>query len=161
MVVAFILIALKANIKLPDQDRTLRQKLARIDWFGSVTLVATVGSLLLAISLKTTEELPWSHPLVWVLFIASAVSGGLFVLVEKYWAPEPIVPLRLLTQRTPLAVAMSNFLVSIVGFSMLYNIPLYFSAVRLQNASQAGLHLLPNSVCTLASLVHATLDLLL
>lgn len=32
------------------------------------------------------------------------------------------------------------------AFSMLYNVPLYFSAVRLQSAANSGLHLLPHSV---------------
>ncbi|KAL0949623.1 hypothetical protein HGRIS_009668 [Hohenbuehelia grisea] len=145
---SFILVAWKVNIELPleiQQESTL-EKLRRIDYLGSATLVGTVGCLLLGFSLKSTEELPWSHPLVYGLLSASVVWGACFIYVERYWAPHPVMPLRLVMQRTPLAVSVSNLLTSMSAFSMLYNIPLYFSAVRLNSSTNSGLHLLPHSV---------------
>ncbi|KAI0786360.1 MFS general substrate transporter [Abortiporus biennis] len=145
---SFFLVILKVNIKLPEEVRnqSLHTKLRRIDFFGSLTLVGTVGCLLLGLSLKSTEELPWSHILIWGLLVASLVFCIFFVLVESYWAPYPVMPMRLVTQRTPLAVSLSNFFGSAAAFSMLYNVPLYFSAVRLNSSTDAGLHLLPHSV---------------
>ncbi|KAI0346735.1 MFS general substrate transporter [Trametopsis cervina] len=145
---SFILVTTKVNIKLPEEieRQPLRLKLQRIDGFGSLTLVGTVGCLLLGLSLKSTEELAWSHPLIWGLLLASAVWCVLFILVESYWAPYPVMPMRLVTQRTPLAVSLSNFFGSMAAFSMLYNVPLYFSAVRLESSTDSGLHLLPHSV---------------
>jgi len=70
----------------------------------------------------------------------------MFIAVEKYVAPYPVMPLRLITQRTPLAVSMSNFFGSMAAFSALYNVPLYFTAVRMYSAANSGLHLLPNSI---------------
>ena len=99
-------------------NQPLYDKLRRIDVMGSITLVGTVGCLLLGFSLKTTEELPWSHPIIYCLFIASAIFGVLFVLVEKYWSPYPVMPLRLITQRTPLAVSVANLFGSMAAFSM-------------------------------------------
>ncbi|KAK0468038.1 vacuolar amino acid permease [Desarmillaria tabescens] len=144
---SFILVSVKVNIQLPYevQNQTLYEKLRRIDGMGSLTLVGTVGCLLLGFSLKTTEEMPWSHPIIYGLFISSAVFGVLFILVEKYWSPYPVMPLRLITQRTPLSVSIANLFGSMSAFSMLYNIPLYFSAVRLYSATDSGLHLLPHS----------------
>ncbi|PBL02216.1 vacuolar amino acid permease [Armillaria gallica] len=128
---SFILVSVKVNIQLPYeiQNQTLYEKLRRIDGMGSLTLV----------------EMPWSHPIIYGLFIASAVFGVLFILVEKYWSPYPVMPLRLITQRTPLSVSIANLFGSMAAFSMLYNIPLYFSAVRLYSATESGLHLLPHS----------------
>ncbi|PCH41423.1 vacuolar amino acid permease [Wolfiporia cocos MD-104 SS10] len=148
LVFSFILVTAKVSIKLPDeiQQQSLRAKIRRIDFFGSFTLVGTVGCLLLGFSLKSTEELPWSHPLIWGLFIASLVWCALFVLVETYWSPYPVMPIRLVKQRTPLAVSMACFFGSVAAFSTLYNVPLYFSAVRLNSSTDAGLHLLPHSV---------------
>ncbi|KAF9045890.1 MFS general substrate transporter [Hymenopellis radicata] len=145
---SFILVATKVNIILPDevQSQPLREKLRRIDVMGSVTLVITVGCLLLGFSLKTTEEMPWSHPVIYSLFIVSGIFLLAFVLVEKYWSPYPVMPLRLVTQRTPLAVSVCNLFGSMAAFSFIYNIPLYFSAVRLYPAAEAGLHLLPHSI---------------
>ncbi|KAJ7507587.1 major facilitator superfamily domain-containing protein [Mycena galericulata] len=142
------LVAWKVNIQLPSdvENQPLSEKLRRIDVLGSLTLVGTVGCLLLGFSLKTTEEIPWSHPLIYSLFCCSAVCGLLFVLVEQYWAPFPVMPLRLITRRTPFSVSMSNLFASMAAFSMLYNVPLYFSAVKLYSAASSGSHLLPHSI---------------
>ncbi len=48
--------------------------------------------------------------------------------------------------RNPAFVALSNWLLSIMAFSVLYNVPLYFSAVKLTSSKVAGSHLIPNSV---------------
>lgn len=124
---SFIVVATKVNIQLPFnvQNQSIADKLRRIDILGSLTLVGTVGCLLLGFSLKTSEELPWSHPLISGLFLASIISCVLFIWVEKYWAPYPVMPLRLMTQRTPLAVSISNLLTSMSAFSMAS--PLYMS----------------------------------
>ncbi|THH09058.1 hypothetical protein EW145_g2271 [Phellinidium pouzarii] len=143
-----ILVITKVDIKLPDevQNQSLYEKVRRIDFLGSTTLVGTVGTLLLGFSLKSTEELPWSDPLIWGLFIASAVCGMAFVYVETHVAPYPVMPMHLIMRRTPLFVSLSNFFGSVAAFSVLYNLPLYFSAVRLTSSKDAGLHLLPHSV---------------
>ncbi|KAG1791362.1 vacuolar amino acid permease [Suillus plorans] len=148
LLISFTLVALKVNIKLPNEIETQStySKLQRIDFMGSFTLVGAVAGLLLGFSLKTTEELPWSHPLIWGVFCTSAVFWVAFILVEAYWAPYPVMPLRLITQRTPLAISLANFLASMTAFSTIYNVPLYFSAVRLNSSTNAGLHLLPHSV---------------
>ncbi|TFK76081.1 vacuolar amino acid permease [Pluteus cervinus] len=145
---SFVIVATKVNIRLPPEveNRTVAERLQSIDYLGSFTLVLSVACLLLGFSLKSAEEIPWSHPWIWGLFLVSFISGTAFVLVEQYWAPFPVMPLRLITQRTPLAVSISNLLGSMSAFSMMYNVPLYFSAVRLENASMSGLHLLPHSI---------------
>ncbi|KAJ7095220.1 major facilitator superfamily domain-containing protein [Mycena belliarum] len=140
LILSATLVSWKVNIQLPPevQGQPLHEKLRRIDVLGSLTLVGTVGCLLLGFSLKTTEEIAWSHPLIYGLFVASSISGILFILVEKYWAPFPVMPLRLITRRTPLAVSVSNLFASMAAFSMLYNVPLYFSAVKLYSAASSG-----------------------
>lgn len=44
-------------------------------------------------------------------------------------------------------MAVLNFLLSVIMFSTLYNVPLYFSSVKLASSSNSGSHLIPNSVC--------------
>ncbi|KZW03875.1 MFS general substrate transporter [Exidia glandulosa HHB12029] len=142
------LIVLKVDIPLPPAvaAQSTREKLARIDYLGALTLMITVASLLLGVSLKTDEDLAWSNPIVVGLLVTAVLGGAAFAFVEARVAREPILPMSLLLQRTPAAVGLSNFFVSIHAFSMLYNVPLYFEAVRLSRSTDAGLHLLPNSV---------------
>ena len=120
LIFSCVVVATKVNIQLPDhiQNQSLSEKLHRIDFLGSLTLVGAVGCLLLGFSLKSTEEMPWSNPLIIGLLAASVIFGSCFVLVEKCWAPYPVMPLRLMTQRTPLAVSISNLLLSMSAFSM-------------------------------------------
>lgn len=103
-------IAWKVNVPLPPavQSLPLKDKLNRIDYLGSFTLVLTISAVLLPISLKATEDIPWSHPLIWGLLVGSIIPGSAFVWVESRWAPYPILPLRLIKQRTVLAVALTN-----------------------------------------------------
>lgn len=117
---SFVLVITKVNIKLPVEieSQPVRAKLRRIDGFGSLTLVLTVGCLLLGLSLKSTEEMPWSHPVICGLLVSSAVFCALFIMVESWWAPYPVMPMRLIKQRTPLAVSLSNFFGSVAAFSM-------------------------------------------
>jgi hypothetical protein len=112
-------------------------KLRRIDYLGSLTLVGAVGCLLLAFSLKTTEEMEWSHTLIWSLLVASVISCVLFIWVEKDWASDPVMPIRLITQRTPCAVSVANLFASISAFSMVcpvlwvyMRLPIPFSALQ-------------------------------
>jgi hypothetical protein len=152
----------------PDPPSNLRTQLLRIDYFGSLTLVLAISSLLLGVSLKTSEELAWRDPRVAGLLVASPVFSIIFVYVEKYWASEPVLPIPMLQQvsrypsrafpcnaadryppdrqRTPAIVAILNFLMSFTIFSILYNVPLYFSTVQLATSSKSGSHLVPNSV---------------
>ena len=52
------------------------------------------------------NELPWTHPLILTILPLSAAFFGLFLLVEGKFAKEPILPLYLLSHRTPLAAAL-------------------------------------------------------
>jgi hypothetical protein len=98
----------------------------RMDFAGCITLAATIGSLLLGSTFKATESLPWSHPLVCGLFITSVGFGVLFVVVEAYWSPYPVMPLYFVTQRTPLAISLSNLFGSMSAFSMVRTLPTLF-----------------------------------
>ncbi|KAF8584799.1 vacuolar amino acid permease [Ramaria rubella] len=157
LLACILLLAFKLNIQLPSGNgaQTPYDILRRIDWLGSLTLVCAVGTLLLGVSLKTSEDIPWSNPLVWGLLLMSAIFTAFFVLVEARWSHAPVMPVRFLMKRTPLAVALANLFSGVTGFAMLYNVPLYFSAVRLTTFSQAGAHLLPNSIAIAAGSVLA------
>jgi MFS family permease len=135
-------------------DGGWRTKLGQIDWAGLLLLIVGVGSLLLAMSYKTSsttssgEEYKWSNPLIYGLLITSTLALAAFVVVEGYFARTPVLPLSLLSlrRRTPLGVAISNFFMTLSQFSLLYNVPLYFSTVHADSSSVSGAHLLPNSI---------------
>ncbi|GAA5977997.1 hypothetical protein JCM11641_004353 [Rhodosporidiobolus odoratus] len=146
LVFAAFLVFRYLRYRIPGQGKSKREMVRRIDYLGSLTLVISLGSLLFSLSFKNDRNLPWSSPLVWVPLVMWAVAGVAFVLVEAYWSPEPVMPLRLLGDRNGLFVALANFTVSFVSFSILYFFPQFFEIVKQNTASQAGAHLLPNSI---------------
>ena len=79
-------------------DRSEKRKLSRVDFPGTVTLAVTITSFLIALDIGG-QKVPWTHPLVWILFSSSAVFGICFLFVERYVAREPIFPLHLLVHR--------------------------------------------------------------
>ncbi|TXT04389.1 hypothetical protein VHUM_04156 [Vanrija humicola] len=137
----------------PARTETALQKLGRIDWLGSFLMAGFLGSSLVAVSLRTsstsedgTELYSWSDPLILGLFATSAVLLVAFLYVELRVAKEPVLPVELLTRRTPVAIAINNFVISFLTFALMYSVPLYFTAVRLMSSEDAGAHLIPNSV---------------
>ncbi|TYJ52479.1 hypothetical protein B9479_006912 [Cryptococcus floricola] len=130
--------------------QTPYQLFKRIDFMGCILLAGWVGSALVAVSLKTNstaeEALDWGHPIILSLFSASAVLFVLFLLVELKWAAEPIMPFELLVSRTPVAVAINNFVLSAQNYATLYSVPLFFTTVRQMSTSNAGAHLVPGSI---------------
>lgn len=84
------------------------QKLKRVDWLGSLTLVAFVAPLLAGFSVKATDDLMWKDVRVWGPLVTSGIAFFAFIFVEAKVSPEPVMPMRLLLSRTPLAVSLTN-----------------------------------------------------
>ncbi|KAF7314937.1 Vacuolar amino acid permease [Mycena indigotica] len=128
------------------KSKSTKAILKRIDYFGSLSLLTFVGAFVLFLSSRYNESLPWLNPLVLVPLVISAVFMVIFVVVELFVAPEPVMPMSLLQQKIPVLVGASNFFANACIFSVTYFFPLWFQVVKLQSASTAGLHLMPNSV---------------
>ncbi|SGY40478.1 BQ5605_C003g02384 [Microbotryum silenes-dioicae] len=124
---------------------TNREKLARIDWLGCASLFLTFGSLLLSLALHNNELIPWSDRRVLVPTCLAPVFMLLFLYIEARIASEPLLPLGLLRQRTPLAGLGVIMLQAVTNWTLLYHLPIYFLAVEGSTASSAGAHLLPTS----------------
>ncbi|KAF9239086.1 major facilitator superfamily domain-containing protein [Melanogaster broomeanus] len=142
---SFILTTYNLRYVTPGKGKSARDVLKRIDWGGSLTLLIAVGSFLVFLSMKYNEDYPWSEP--WVI-IPLALAGAFliaFILVELLIAREPVLAPLLLKQKVPVLVGVSNFLVALCNFSVMYFFPMWFQTVALTSASIAGLHLFPNS----------------
>lgn len=142
-------------------QKTAISRLRRIDFVGSISLAATLTCSLLALNVGL--KLPWNAPVTWVLISTSLVLGILFLATEAYFAPEPILPLRLLRRWN---VAASYIIIFLSTFSQLAvsgpqqsviigkpdssrivqiicSVPLYFQLTEKLSASASGLYLLP------------------
>jgi len=106
LALTWALVFWNAHYEMPGQSRSRKEMLGRIDYFGSLSLVLSLGSLVLSLSFKNNQGLPWSSALVWGPLITFALFTVVFVLVEIYVAKEPVLPMQLMTQRNAIFVAI-------------------------------------------------------
>lgn len=139
----------------PGKSTNTKEVLKRIDYSGSFALLISVGSCLVFLSMKYNEDLPWSNRWVHVPLALACIFSVVFILVEFLVASEPIMAPFLLKQKVPVLVGVSNFLVALCNFTVMYFFPMWFQTVTLTNATTAGLHLMPNSVCMSAGSLFA------
>lgn len=141
IILAFLLIS---RDQAPDADR-------RFDLPGALTATAAVTLLVLA--LVQGPEAGWGSPGI----VAAAAVGlgllGAFTVIERR-SPDPLVPPRLLANRSlTLAVAVAFMFMATFG-SLLYFLSIYFQDVWGYDALATGVaFLLPTAVVVTGSLL--------
>lgn len=138
------------TVKVPVKEST-KPKWRRIDFSGALLLILTLVLLLLGLN-SGGNIVPWTHPLVLVSLPLSFICLLAFIFVEDRTL-EPVIPVRLLLNRTVISACLTNWFVTMAQFSILFYGPLYFQ-IRGLSTTQSGLLLVPQSCGTaLGSLI--------
>ncbi|KAJ5993607.1 hypothetical protein N7451_009331 [Penicillium sp. IBT 35674x] len=143
LLISCILVAFKVNIPVKDSDKA---RIKRVDFLGAITLVLTLVTLLLGLN-TGGNQVPWTHPIVLTSLPLSAVFLALFIYVEARVASEPIIPVKLLLDRTVAAACLTNWFTTMTVFGLLFYLPLYFQ-VQGMSATAAGVRLIPQAIGT-------------
>ncbi|ORZ19085.1 major facilitator superfamily domain-containing protein [Lobosporangium transversale] len=139
---AITVIAVAKLLHLPHSKGSLKEKLKRVDVFGSLSLV--IGLVLVLLPLNWGgSEYDWDSPLVIGLFCAGAAVLFVFCLIEWKVAQEPIIPFHMFKSRTNVAVFLTSFFIGMGLFGVMFFMPLYFQIVRQESATASGLEMLP------------------
>jgi len=132
------LILLQVTLKLPHVRRP-----AKIDWLGSILLTSGVSLLLIWVSFAGNPDYyDW-----WSWQSAAMVGGGvvllaLLVLVESK-VPQPIIPLKIISQRTTALAILASIAVGVGMFGSSAFLGQYFQVARGASPTEAGLLTLP------------------
>ncbi|TGJ79364.1 hypothetical protein E0Z10_g9408 [Xylaria hypoxylon] len=134
------------NTKAPESQRGktkgFKAWLSRIDLAGSLLL--GVGALLFMLPLEIGGvKVPWTHPIIFVLFGAGIFVLGVFVINESRWAENPAFPLRLIMHRDIFLSYLTICCIAGAQTSLMYFVPLYFQVTAGASNTLAGLHLTP------------------
>ncbi|KAH8427915.1 uncharacterized protein LDX57_005618 [Aspergillus melleus] len=143
--VAVSCVVVAFTVKVPVKETT-RGKLKRVDFLGAITLVITLILFLLGLN-AGGNQVPWTHPLILTTLPLSAVSFCIFVYVEANVASEPVIPVRLLLDRTVSSACLTNWFTTMAVFGLLFYLPLFFQVQGL-SATAAGVRLIPQAVGT-------------
>ncbi|RFU73360.1 mfs multidrug transporter [Trichoderma arundinaceum] len=135
-------VAVAILVRVPPKQSD-KSYLARIDFGGVFFTVSFLVLLLLGVN-AGGNLVPWTHPLPLTTIPLSIVAFISFLWWESR-AVQPIIPVRLLLDRTLLSACLCNFLSTMVALSGVFYVPLYLQ-VRGDSPTMAGLKILPSPV---------------
>jgi EmrB/QacA subfamily drug resistance transporter len=113
----------------------------RIDYPGALALV--VGLVPLLIIAEQGREWGWTSTSAIVCYVIGIVGIIAFLLAERAYGDEALLPLRLFRGRTFGVGSVLNFIVGMGMFGGLAAVPLYMQIVKGYSPTAAGLLLLP------------------
>ncbi|TDL19134.1 iron permease [Rickenella mellea] len=135
--IAFVLVSIFLRVRTPEG--TIREKLARIDWFGNMLIIA--GSTLAIVGMTFGGvRFPWTSAQVLAPLIIGLTLMAFFLLYEAKFAKNPTVPLEVVSNRTSFGGYMSTAVHGIVSISLIYYMPVYFQASRGASPIRSGVN---------------------
>jgi len=118
------------------------RKEAKLDFVGAALLSLTIGSLMVGLEEGRTG---WTDQHVLLLFATSVVGLIVFVFVEKR-ATEPMIPLRLFSNKVVFRCAMVGMCAGTVVYGSGSFLTLFFQDSQFLSPTESGLRSLPQMV---------------
>jgi EmrB/QacA subfamily drug resistance transporter len=113
----------------------------QIDWPGALALIAGLTPLLLLA--EKGRDWGWGSTLSVSLMVVGLLGIVAFILAERHYGDDALLPLRLFRGRTFGIGSLLNFILGMGMFGGLAALPLYLQIVKGATPTQAGLLLLP------------------
>ncbi|HEX7746608.1 MAG TPA: MDR family MFS transporter [Micromonosporaceae bacterium] len=112
-----------------------------IDWLGALFIVASVGSLLLMLSLGG-KEFPWNSRWTYTLLAVALLMLAAAIWQERRVA-EPIMPPQLFANHTFAITSLACFIIGVAMFGAIIFLPQYLQIVKGESPTASGLLTLP------------------
>lgn len=132
-VAALAFVVLQKTLHLPVVRRPVN-----IDYLGATLLVGGVSVLLVWVSLAGSQ-FAWTSVTSIALVAAGLVLLAAAVLVEARVAVDPVIPLRLLRDRTTSLATLASILIGVAMFGSTVYLSQYFQLSRGMTPTTAGL----------------------
>ena len=110
------------------------------DPLGLLTAIVGFGAVLYAATVAETNG--WTGPLTLTLFAVGAAALIVHAIIELRFAKDPLMNLRIFSNRTFLNAALVGYVATLALFGAEFLMPLYLQAFRGRTALEAGLILL-------------------
>jgi EmrB/QacA subfamily drug resistance transporter len=113
----------------------------RIDWPGALSLI--VGLVPLLTVAEQGRTWGWASANSIICYSIGAIGIVAFVLAERAYGDEALLPLRLFRNRTVAVGAASSTILGMAMFGGLMTVPLYLQIVKGASPTVAGLQMIP------------------
>ncbi len=138
------LVMIPLFIKLGVPRSSVFQKLAKIDWIGSIIFIASTTGFLIPLSWGGVSY-PWSSWRTYVPLSVSALGLVITYMYEEYVAANPIIRTSIFKNRNAAAAYISVVIHGMVVVGSLYYLPLYYEAVQGLSPILSGVALFPET----------------
>jgi EmrB/QacA subfamily drug resistance transporter len=125
----------------------------RIDWPGAVSLI--VGLVPLLTVAEQGRTWGWGSGRALFCYAIGLIGIVAFVLAERAYKDEALLPLRLFRNRTVAVGSISSTIVGMAMFGGLLTVPLYLQIVKGSSPTVAGLQMIPFVVGIMAGSIAA------
>jgi EmrB/QacA subfamily drug resistance transporter len=123
----------------------------RIDWPGALALI--VGLVPLLTVAEQGRDWGWDSPRAFLCYGIGLIGLVAFVLAERAYKDEALLPLRLFRNRTVAVGSTSSVILGMAMFGGLMTVPLYLQIVKGSSPTVAGLQMIPFVVGIMAGSV--------
>ncbi|KAI9291570.1 MFS general substrate transporter [Neoconidiobolus thromboides FSU 785] len=127
-------------LRLPTSKENMKEKLARVDYLGSITLLIFTSLIVLGLNWGG-QQYPWNSAAVIVSLCLGIAFLLLFIFFQWKVSKEPIIPAHVLV-RNVISADITAFFNGGVFFATIIYLPLYYQIVHQESAINSGLELL-------------------
>jgi EmrB/QacA subfamily drug resistance transporter len=113
----------------------------RIDWPGAIALIVCLVPLLIVA--EQGRAWGWGSGKSVGCYLVGLVGLVAFILIERWYGEEALLPLRLFKGKTFAIGSSSSFVLGTAMFGGLLMVPLYLQIVRGSTPTEAGLQTIP------------------
>jgi len=128
-------------LKLPTPPGTLNEKLRKMDVIGNILIIGSTTSVVIALSWGGVK-FSWSSPQVLPALIIGLVGTVVFFVYEATLASHPMVPFRILQNRTSISGYLQTFFNSLIILCVVYYLPVYYQSCKDASAIRSSVDML-------------------
>ncbi|KAI8584263.1 hypothetical protein K450DRAFT_218946 [Umbelopsis ramanniana AG] len=130
----------------------VRALLKRVDYLGTVSILAFATLTLVALNLGGVQY-AWNSAPVLVCLILGISFLGVLVVVEWKFAKEPMMPIYLFKKRTVTCISIANLFFGAAIAILIIEMPLFLQAARGDSATMSGVRIIVGqaSICIVST----------
>lgn len=127
-------------------DRPGAVKPKRIDWWGILFLVLSIGSIQYVLEEGTAEDWFESHEIVAITILGLASLAAF--IIRELSIDYPAVNIRLYKNYNMIMGSIMNFMLGLMLFGTVFIFPLFVQISLGWTATQTGMFMIPGALCT-------------